>query len=140
MNEYGTYNIETDQDKFIIFLYMITGSLLMVRFLSTLPSLLYYRFEYWGLSGRKNAVRGASRLDRICGDVIVVSFTSYMISKGVAANLIPNYTQYDRSYFEQPVRYSMMICVMFSWFNLYYFMMAFEKTGVLFGISICSFL
>lgn len=130
MNEYQTYDTRTDQDRFVIFLYLITGFLLMVRFASTLPSLLCYGVEYWGFSGRKNAVRGAPRLDRICGDVIIVSFAAYLIFKGVAASFIPNNTQYDGKRFEQPVRYSMMICVMFSWVNLYYYMMAFENTGV----------
>ena len=135
INEYRPrlYN-PSAQQQFVTAVYAVIGLLLLYLFVADAPVIFRYGIGYWGLGtsfGVESSIRGAPKLDKMCIAVTTMSFTSLCLSKGIAAMNLNGHSDdfVVSNNYEQAIYYSLIICVLSSWINLYYYLMAFDSTG-----------
>ena len=134
VNEYRPrVNSFSPQQTFVTVLYAIISLILLYLFFADAPAIFRFGLGYWGIGGSlgfEPGIRGAPKLDKICIAITSMSFISLCISKGLAKTLSTNTDDFVvANNFEQAIYYSLIICVLSSWINLYYYFMAFDSTG-----------
>jgi hypothetical protein len=113
---------ESEDQLLTTWLYGVTSFVLMYRFIFELP-LLYamavYNMRHGTILG---GLRGAPIVDKICIHISSFAFLVLVYARANTPSRFVDSDNYDL-YYEQISQYSLVLCVLFSWFHLYYYLM-----------------
>jgi hypothetical protein len=126
INEYRPRSDNTNPtQRFATAIYSIAGLLMIYEFLSELPAVLFHGIYYW------TELRGAAFFDAILKTLTLASFTGLCILRAIESRdtSTANDDFHVANHFDQANKYCLIVCVLATWFNLYYYFMAFDFSG-----------
>jgi hypothetical protein len=126
INEYRPRTDNTNPtQRFATAIYSIAGLLMIYEFLSELPAVLLHGIYYW------TKLRGAAFFDAILKTLTLVSFTGLCILRAIESRetSTANDDFHVANHFDQANKYCLIVCVLSTWCNLYYYFMAFDFSG-----------